>query len=164
VINTFGCSANAMVTLSVVDVRSTNNKIYVCSKNGHTMSVKKSSVNSYLQKGGYLGRCTDENGSNVVTAVDVDLSGVTHQPILSMYPNPVVSSISVIFSIESGKELSVDLYDLNGVKLQNLHSGSVKAFKEYAFDVDRNKIPSGMYVLRVAGNKINANYKVMISR
>jgi hypothetical protein len=99
------------------------------------------------------------------------LSGVTYyygydaqnQGLGSVAPNPVRGTAKVPFSvIESGK-VSLDLFDMNGQKVQTLVDESLVRGK-YSYDIKAENLVNGVYIVRmVAGAKVYTT-KINVSK
>lgn len=172
--NEFGCSASASITINVIDVRSGNkgDKVLVCHKAGNNkwtqISIGASAVNTHLLNGGYLGAC---DAPATIAAASINDLALTNNltagntNTLSAYPNPFAGQTTVTFTLVSDQaKVSLDLYDLKGVKVKSVYSGSANALQAYSFNFDGSSIPSGVYFFKLTGNNLNLNFKVIVAQ
>ena len=171
--NEFGCSASASITITVIDVRSGNkgDKVLVCHKANNKwiqISVSGNAVATHLANGGYLGAC---NAPATVAAAPSSELALTNSltagnaNTLSAYPNPFGGQTTVSFKLISDQaNVSLDLYDLKGVKVKNVYSGSASALQTYSFNFNGSSLASGVYFFKLSGNKLDLNFKVIVNQ
>jgi hypothetical protein len=176
--NEFGCSASASVTITVVDVRcgSKNEKVLVCQKTGSSSNpnvqicISPNAVDAHLKKGSTLGTCvaTTLNTLAVRETTGLTLSNtleVSNKNSLSAYPNPFANLTTVSFKLITDEaKVSLDLYDLRGVKAATIYSGQAEAFKDYSFSFDGKSVPAGVYFFRLASSGSVLNFKVIVTQ
>jgi PKD repeat protein len=160
-LNQYGCSASTLGTITVIDVRSGKNgdKVTICHQ-GRPISVDKEGVADHLAHGDVLGTCGPAELATA-SAGDLRLTIPTAINGLTASPNPFTSQTDVSFTLAADEpNLSLDLYDLRGMKVQNVYSGSVKANQNYNFPVSSNLSP-GVYFFRLSGSNTVLNFKVI---
>lgn len=174
--NEFGCTATTSVTISVIDVRcgNKNEKVLVCHKTGSAKNpwvqicISKNAVATHLKKGSTLGTCGSTATIAAVESADMSLEGslsVSNKNTLSVYPNPFAGETTVTFNLVTDEaEVSLDLYDLKGVKVAHIYSGRAEAFKSYSFMFDGKSVPAGVYFFRLTGSGSALNFKVIVSQ
>jgi hypothetical protein len=171
--NEFGCSASASITITVIDVRSGNkgDKVLVCHKTNNKwtqISVSGNAVNVHLTNGGYLGACNAPATTAAAPSSDLALTNsltIGNSNTLSAYPNPFAGQTTVTFKLVSDQaNVSLDLYDLKGVKVKNVYSGSANALQAYSFSFDGSTLASGVYFFKLSGNKLDLNFKVIVNQ
>ncbi|MEM7038063.1 MAG: T9SS type A sorting domain-containing protein, partial [Bacteroidota bacterium] len=69
--------------------------------------------------------------------------------IMDVYPNPVAGqgNVRVMFAYDT--KVRVEVYDLTGVKHAVLYDGELKAETEKVLEVRTEKLPVGMYIVRM---------------
>lgn len=67
---------------------------------------------------------------------------------LELFPNPGSSQVRLEFSMESSEEVVIDLYDLRGMKVQEIDQGQFAA-GTHSLRIDRKGLASGMYLLKI---------------
>jgi hypothetical protein len=150
-----GCFETDDVTVTVVDindptlptVQNNKNKVYVChvetcttlEVNANASCNSPNSLCYHLVHGDQLGQCTScrSNGGDAVPSAE-----------LKAYPNPFSATTTIEFSDDKDGFLSLDLYDLNGVLVQNVYSGQVLAGTKYYFTVDVQNLAQQIYLIR----------------
>ena len=68
---------------------------------------------------------------------------------ISSSPNPVSQMSIVKFSVQKPQSALLEVYDLNGAKLQTLFNGRVTPGSEPVFDFDVSALPQGVYVYKL---------------
>jgi hypothetical protein len=83
---------------------------------------------------------------------------------LQAAPNPFHSQTTVTFTaIESGLAV-LDLYDLQGVKLQQVFQGEVQAGESQKAEVNGSGLVQGLYLLRLVNERQVQNLKILITK
>ncbi|MEJ2595908.1 MAG: T9SS type A sorting domain-containing protein [bacterium] len=83
---------------------------------------------------------------------------------MKIYPNPVTTAFRVDMTCAGNKEIAIDLLDLNGRKVQTLHTGKViEGFNSISLSMDKS-IPAGLYILRVQGSGIHFLARLVVGR
>ncbi|MFD2161777.1 LamG-like jellyroll fold domain-containing protein [Paradesertivirga mongoliensis] len=177
--NEFGCTASSTVTITVLDVRcgSKNEKVLVCQKTGSgsnpwvQICISPNAVDAHLKKGSTLGTCGTTSSTTLASSPEnetLTLSNslnVSSKNSLTVYPNPFVSETTVSFTlISDAVKVSLDLYDLKGVRISNIYSGNAEAFRNYSFRFDGKSVPAGVYFFRLSGSGNALNFKVIVSQ
>jgi hypothetical protein len=84
-------------------------------------------------------------------AVDVEAKHVlTLKP---AGPNPVRKATQFTFTVKQDGRAEVNLYNLLGQKIRQLHVGRVQAGERYMIEVSTADLPSGTYFLRLEAGK-----------
>lgn len=79
---------------------------------------------------------------------------------ISVFPNPIHSSLTVSFPVLKSENISIDLMSINGKAVQNLAHELVKAGEfTRSFSIDQ---PSGVYFLRITSGEKTLVKKVSI--
>ena len=85
-----------------------------------------------------------------------------HPYMLYAYPNPFNPSTTIEFSTGTAQEISVDVYDMLGRKIDHIFTGLSNAGTPTILQWDASKFGSGTYVVRVGnhnwGKTIRVNY------
>jgi hypothetical protein len=99
-----------------------------------------------------ISSCVSEDPSNAIMITTTAVKGSTKTNEVSVYPNPVVSSVTIETEISS--PLSYVLSDLNGTVVRN-------ASFERTGQVNMEELKSGAYILTIKNEKENiASYKL----
>jgi endo-1,4-beta-xylanase len=162
--NEAGCTATKQVTLTVLDVRCSNNdnapKVLVC-VNGKVVCVAKSAVPALLTytKGIVrLGDCT--------TGTNVDLAALKEQLIrlFEAYPNPFSARTILRFrSTESG-QTQLQVYNQFGQLVATPFSGIAEGGREYEITLDGSSLPGGIYTGRLLTNGKVETIRLMLNK
>lgn len=93
---------------------------------------------------------TDYEWQLVAIAVDPELS--EPGPVLRSFPNPILSSARINFSLPQRSEVRLEIFDLRGARVRTLHRGELSA-GPHGFDWDpRSSDPGlspGVYFVRL---------------
>lgn len=130
--------------------------------NGNTITTTGSAQSMTLQPGEfhiYLNR----NLVNAVTTPVFDIDNPRPELHLAVFPNPVhENSVAELWIPERGF-VQVDLLDIQGRRLATLHSGIMPEGKQLiSLSGKTNKLPAGIYVLRVNAGVNAGTAKIMI--
>lgn len=68
---------------------------------------------------------------------------------IAAYPVPFSERATVEFKIANSEKYDINLYDMKGTLVKQLKSGVGKAGEMQQIEVDRQKLPEGMYIVRV---------------
>jgi uncharacterized protein (DUF1501 family) len=79
------------------------------------------------------------------------------------YPNPAVNKTTVRFKINSAYDVTVDLYNVNGVKVKEMVRGFYVP-GEHKVEVDLTEIPSGNYIYELKSGFYTEAKKLVITK
>lgn len=80
---------------------------------------------------------------------------------LGNFPNPFNVATNVTFSLSESSPVQVSVYDLNSRLIQILYNGKMNSGIQNIV-LERNKLPSGMYMLRVNTPDSSSSRKIII--
>ncbi|MBC8375862.1 MAG: T9SS type A sorting domain-containing protein [FCB group bacterium] len=88
--------------------------------------------------------------------------------ILNIYPNPMNPAVTISYSLNTGADLSVSIFDITGRPVWT-QSITNKSYGEYSFqwkgnDLQNHAVASGVYVIRLSANKSIETRKVLVLR
>ncbi|UOQ83160.1 endo-1,4-beta-xylanase [Hymenobacter sp. 5414T-23] len=162
VTNEFGCSATKEVTLTVLDVRCSNNpnsdKVLVC-QSGKVICVSVNAVPAHLKKDGNgLGSCTPEATSTTASVVG-DAQGST----FAAYPNPFTERTVVRFRAVATAHVQLQVYNQLGQLVATLYQGVAEAGRDYDTTLEGRSLTEGVYTCRlVSGGKVETKRLVLV--
>ena len=158
-----GCTANADITINVVDVRCgpNGNKVLVCYKGCKTICVPKSSVCKLLEAGNTLGSCSSAAMSNTALSSVVSNNSVQDaKTLLKVYPNPAKTQINIDLQGKASATGELRIIDFSGKAVMNI-SYTGQSMKT----IDVSRLNNGIYTLQfITSGKIEANTKILISK
>lgn len=104
---------------------------------------------------------TDNTPSTYYRIASVDLNGsvtlskvlkivLYEQPVLAVYPNPAISTVTV--SLKSNQVRQISLFSLSGMKLKQIDTKGMNSLK-----IDLNGLSAGVYVITDGINQIKFN-------
>lgn len=82
---------------------------------------------------------------------DPDIGRKTADPVkveMNLFPNPAANQTKLEWRMESKEEVLIELYDLQGRKLEQLDSGEF-AVGKHSVRIDRNGLAAGVYLLKI---------------
>lgn len=86
--------------------------------------------------------------------------------IMNCYPNPFNPSLNIELTILLSQEIEINLYNIKGQKVNYLFKGSLEKGKhKFHFNANSNinkELASGIYFVRIKGNKSNLIQKVIL--
>ncbi|MBC3539199.1 family 10 glycosylhydrolase [Rufibacter sediminis] len=146
--NEYGCSETTQVTVEVIDVRCGNkgDKVQVCHATGNNganvLCIAPAAVPAHLKNGGSLGTCG--------LAASQTQAAVAVAPVLTAFPNPFEDQLTVSFTLDTPEQnVSLELFDLYGQKVQHVYTGSVEANRTYSFQLDPHPLSGKFYFVRL---------------
>ena len=81
------------------------------------------------------------------------------------FPNPFNPSTIVRFAIPEAGYVSLNLYDLQGEVIAELHSGNLAAGYHYiTVDATKLKLSSGVYLYKLTSNNFTATKKLVLMK
>lgn len=79
-----------------------------------------------------------------------------------VYPNPFTDRASFSVTLPAPESVSVAVFDALGRQVMQLHSGMLPVNAAHTFRVERGGLPSGVYVLRVAGRTFAESRRIVV--
>lgn len=155
-----GCSASDQVNVYVEDVTCgrRGNKVLVCHR-GTTKCLSPNKVAQHLNHGDVLGSCGSNKTGEEVIEEEMDYT------YSSVYPNPATDRVEIVYGFEDDVDVSIDVYDLSGRKIQSIISNSP------VLGLDENRISSSVaeyeagmyYIIITASNGERLTHKMIVS-
>lgn len=143
-----GCTNTDNVTVNVIDVRCSKNKVKVC-HDKKTICIAIADVAAHLAHGDYLGVCTSR------FAIDMDSSVVGEEKPLTVYPNPTTG----LFSFEVCKnnvaeEVKIEVRNSIGQIVYSKTPFKTEGCVKEVIELD-SELPNGIYFLNlIIGDKV----------
>jgi agmatine deiminase len=81
---------------------------------------------------------------------------------LKAFPNPAHGIVCIPVTVEAGQDIQLELLDLNGRRVQLIHTGTVSA-GENRFYIDASKLSSGAYFIKASARFGAVNQKLIIA-
>jgi len=83
---------------------------------------------------------------------------------LAAYPNPVTKEATVEFALPQSALVTLEVYDLKGVRVQHLFTGQAEAGTVKSFTLNAQNLTDGVYVVRLkTGDKVITK-KIIVSK
>jgi len=102
-----------------------------------------------------------ENPSNWVTGINsIDAADVE----VSVYPNPVSELGIINFTLPQNENVTVDLYNMLGQKVQAIKSGFMAAGVQQTAAIDAANLTEGVYLLKVTAGETSITERVVIAK
>ena len=138
-----------------------NNLTSMCHK-GNTICVANGSIANHLSKGDFLGTCTP--GSTINNKANPEIEQQAKE--LNIYPNPVVNSTTILFSVPQSGNVSIQIFDLSGRLITTLANQKIQAGNHQltwnANDENGNAVSSGIYLLRLNTGSYSETKKLSV--
>jgi hypothetical protein len=80
---------------------------------------------------------------------------------INPHPNPFNSTLGVNFTAYVDDHVTLNLYNLIGVKVKKLFRGDLKANRSYSWKFDVHELDKQMYILVIQGRRTHATRKVI---
>ncbi len=81
---------------------------------------------------------------------------------LNVFPNPANTSSIISYSLESASDVSINIFNLFGEKVQTAFSGKLSA-GEHTSNVDCSQLRNGLYFLKVSSGKLEKTLTLSVS-
>jgi outer membrane protein assembly factor BamB len=120
------------------------NLMYGCDVTGQELNGVEYSVPLDLYWGDLAGQCL-----NIAFLAEQPNTAEQVDSWIRAYPNPNEGMTTVTFSPATGGDAVVEIFDLNGRKVDQIFSGEVKSQREYRAEVSRPDLPNGIYIYRM---------------
>ena len=65
----------------------------------------------------------------------------------TLYPNPAKDLVHLQFNSNVSKEIKVDLFAINGVKIRSIYHGNIQSGK-HVIDFETSNLASGTYIIK----------------
>lgn len=134
--------------------------------NGNTQNLTSQYVlsNTYYRLNvNYTNGCTKTSLQKYIIMAMCRLSGegqnMDESP--TLYPNPVENQAKLSYHLAQNTEVSIDLYDMSGKKIESIMDTTPQEMGDYEGDIDANNLPQGMYILKVNIGKNVYNVKLL---
>ena len=175
------------VTTDKKGITSYSGKVFICHAppgnvgNSNTLSINVNAVAAHLSQHSFdrLGSCADapcsasqntmstNSTSGAITApVKIESTEISlHNTEFVAYPNPFGKQTTVRFTLPYQEDkATLDIYDLKGVRIQNLFNGNANAQTTYEVQFNGQIIASGTYIFRLITSKEVKNFKVIMTQ
>lgn len=80
---------------------------------------------------------------------------------LSVFPNPFINSFEYEYSVENEDAVTVDLYALDGRKIENIKNAELHKAGNYSDQVDTGNLAAGIYILSVSTSEDEKTMKLI---
>ena len=80
-----------------------------------------------------------------------------------VFPNPVLQSTIISFSLIRSENVTVTVYDISGNLIKNLFEGSLDTGEhQINWNVNDDAVEGGVYILNMAGEDFSRSYKLVV--
>jgi len=100
-----------------------------------------------------------EKSDIVVEQIKEEIKLTSH---FSVSPNPLKNFATIEYSLHTPALVKIDLYDLNGKKVQNILSPDYQTIGAHQVDLFREMLQNGMYILKLSKDEIYESQKLFI--
>ncbi len=101
--------------------------------------------------------------NRIITSTEQIAGGFDQPKSISIdnYPNPFNPSTTILITLLEAQELSVEIYNSLGQKIQILHSGKFSA-GSHSFRFSAENLASGVYFVRINGKNFQKTHKMLM--
>ena len=79
-------------------------------------------------------------------------------------PNPTASGARLALTVDEAQHVRAEVFDVAGRRVGVAFEGPATPGREVAFEVDGSGLPSGVYVVRVVGERFEASRRLVLTR
>ena len=108
-----------------------------------------------------------ENLSIISTVLDVEdgPEGVNEYDwSTAIYPNPSRSTVNLRFSADRSQHVFAAVYDIQGRQIEVLHDGFIAAHTDAQIAFQPDRLASGIYIVRIQGERFVQSEKIVLIR
>ncbi|WP_139922586.1 Ig-like domain-containing protein [Hymenobacter sp. DG01] len=158
--NAAGCTAEATITITVINVRGIKqaDKVLVCHQ-GETLEISSSAVAAHLNHGDKLGSCAAPAARPAASAAPTATVAASD---VSFYPNPGQGRISLEVALAQATRYTLSVYDLKGALMKTIRSGQAQAGERLTLDWDAHEAANGLYLVRLVTEQTVINKRLEI--
>ena len=80
----------------------------------------------------------------------------------SAYPNPFNPQTQFSLSVARAQQVQVSVFDVVGRRVAVLHDGIIEAQTTQAFRFEAGSLPSGLYLVRVLGERFLTSHTITL--
>lgn len=154
--------ANFDVTTATANVTFQTSGTWYDYLTGATITATGAAQSLSLQPGEYH-VYLNQNITNVLTTPVFDITRPSAVLQAALYPNPINSRSVLELSIPEKMRTEVDLYNIMGMRVQTIYSGSLPAGIHFIPVLDKiNNLPGGIYLLQIQGKNQRRALKIMV--
>jgi len=109
-------------------------------------------------------RQVDTDGTATLTeaqSVDVQLDRPAE---LTVYPSPVRNNAAVRFAVDTTQEVTIEVYNALGQRVQTLHQEHVAPHQTNTVQLEAAGLASGFYIVRLRGDSVQETQSITIVR
>ena len=89
---------------------------------------------------------------------------LSQKNLFAVYPNPAAAVATVELRLKKDQHYTLELYDLKGARVRQIASGRATAGTRYAFRLENEAIPNGVYYLRLLSDNSTQTLKLVVNR
>ena len=106
----------------------------------------------------------DLDGSENLTEARSVRIGLSDAYRLTTYPNPFQDRATVEFAVREAQPVTIELYNTLGQRVKTLYDGTARANETLRETINAGDLSSGLYIVRMKGERITATRKITVVR
>lgn len=106
----------------------------------------------------------DTDGTTALSAVQAVTVALGEPVQLRVYPVPVQARATVQFAVERPQRAVVEVYNMLGQRVRTLHEGPLSPHTLHTVDWAARGLASGLYVVRLRGEHVQATQRITVVR
>lgn len=96
--------------------------------------------------------------------IEIILPGQTPFAVTGLYPNPFTTQATFRMSVQKEQNVHISVFDLLGRKMADLYRDKMLENEIQSFTIDAGSLPSGVYLIRVAGESFGHTFKAVLKK
>lgn len=105
------------------------------------------------------GHCDDSNFQSPISSLSSQSQHFARTP---AYPNPFNPQSQFTLSVVEEQRVTAELYNTIGQRVATLFSGTVEVGREQLVTINAGDLPSGMYLVRISGERFTDSFSVTL--
>ncbi|MEM1094621.1 MAG: right-handed parallel beta-helix repeat-containing protein [Bacteroidota bacterium] len=109
-----------------------------------------------------LGQVDFDGTVDYSTEVEVTLELAEGYVLSTAYPNPFNPQTQFTLQVSHDQQVAIAAYDITGRRVALLHAGTLAGQRQHTFAFDAANLASGLYLIRVTGERFSETQQVML--
>ncbi len=105
-----------------------------------------------------------DGASELSPEVEITVTLTDAYALSEAYPNPVRHEAELALSMREAQHVRADVFDMLGRRVATLHDGVLDANRVHPIRIDTDRLSSGLYLVRVTGERFTDTRRIVVAR